>query len=490
MTRAFFSTLSVIVISSLSVTPARSAGADKVPITTSSPRALELYLHARDLQEKLRAQEARADLQEAVKQDPNFAMGYLNLAFSQATTDGFFETLEKAVSLAPGVSEGERLWIRGVEAGVDGLSAKQRELYEALVAAYPNDERAHNLLGNHHFGQQDYASAIASYEKAIAINPEFSQPYNQLGYSHRFMGNYSDAEKAFQKYVELIPADPNPHDSYAELLMKMGELERSIEHYRKALAINKKFMPSYLGIATDLNLMEKHEEARQVLDEMTQEAADDGQRRQALFARAVSYMDQGDTENALRAFDQEFALAKKHADVAAMAFDLNNMGTVLLEAGRANEAMAKFAESIAKTRESDRTEDARENAERVFLFNSARAALALNDLTSAKTKADALRQQAEKTGNQPQIQLAHQLAGHIALAERNHDTALHELEQANQLDPYVLFQMGLAYEGKGDAAKARELFRKAADFNALNSLNYAFIRRRAREKGQAEGASG
>jgi tetratricopeptide (TPR) repeat protein len=463
-------------------TPAvRAAEVEKVPITTSSPKALGLYLQGRDLQEKLRAQEALAYLQKAVKEDPNFAMGHLNLAFSQPTGDGFFESLRKAVSLADQVSEGEQLWIRGVDAGIHGLAAKQRQLYEELVAAYPKDERAHNLLGNHYFGQQNYPLAIASYETAIEINPEFSQPYNQLGYSYRFEENYPEAEKAFKKYIELIPDDPNPYDSYAELLMKMGEFERSNEEYRKALSINKKFMPSYIGIATNLNLMGKHAEARQTLDTMYREAADDGQRRQSLFSRAVSFVDEGDTDNALRSLAESYALAEKNDDLAGMSFDLNNMGNVLLEAGRPSEAMAKFEESIALTRQSDRTADAKENAERFFLYNSARAALRQKDLATAKKRAEDHRARAEAIGSQPQIQLTHELAGTIALEELDYATALVELEQANPLDPYNLYRIGLAYQGKGDETKARELYRRAADFNALNNFNYAFIRRVAKE---------
>jgi tetratricopeptide (TPR) repeat protein len=205
---------------------------------------------------------------------------------------------------------------------------------------------------------------------------------------------------------------------------------------KKALSINKKFMFSYVGIATDLNLMDKHEEARQALDEMYQEAADDGQRRQALFALAVSFMDEGDTDNALRTLADEYALAERNDDVAAMSFDLNNMGNILLEADRAPEAMARFEESIALTRQSGRTEDAKGNAERLFLFNSARAALRQKDLPGAKRRTEELRADAEAVGSQPQIQLAHQLAGTIALEERDYATALVELQQANPLDPY------------------------------------------------------
>jgi len=41
--------------------------------------------------------------------------------------------------------------------------------------------------------------------------------------------------------------------------------------------------------------------------------------------------------------------------------------------------------------------------------------------------------------------------------------------------------LGLAYQGKGDTEKAKELFGKAAGFNALNSLSYAFVRIKAEQ---------
>jgi tetratricopeptide (TPR) repeat protein len=377
------------------------------------------------------------------------------------------------------------LWIRGVEAGVSGHTMKQRQLYSDLVAAYPDDERAHNLLGNHYFGQQDYALAIAEYEKAIEINPEFSQPYNQLGYSHRFSGEFKEAEDAFKKYIELIPNDPNPYDSYAELLMKMGQFEASIEHYDKALSINAKFMPSYIGIATNLNYLGRHKEAREKLEKMYGEAVDDGQRRQALFAKAVSFVDEGEIDHALEVLAERYALADKNEDTAAMSGDLNNIGNVLLEGGRPDEAFAKFEQSIALTRESDRSEEVKENAERFFLFNSAHAALEQGDIAAARAKADEHRARAEEIKNPGQIRLTHQLAGMIALQEGKYDAAIAELEQANQLNPYNLYRTALAYEGRGDVARAKELYLKVADFNALNNLNYAFIRSQATQRANA-----
>jgi hypothetical protein len=39
--------------------------------------------------------------------------------------------------------------------------------------------------------------------------------------------------------------------------------------------------------------------------------------------------------------------------------------------------------------------------------------------------------------------------------------------------------LGQAYQGKGDAAKAKDSFTKAAKFNSLPQLNYALVRSKA-----------
>jgi len=53
------------------------------------------------------------------------------------------------------------------------------------------------------------------------------------------------------------------------------------------------------------------------------------------------------------------------------------------------------------------------------------------------------------------------------------------LAQANQQNPDVLYLVGQSYQGKGDAAKAKDNFTKAAKFNSLPNLNYAVVRTKA-----------
>jgi tetratricopeptide (TPR) repeat protein len=475
--------LLVAVIGLLLVTAcAAPTGNGKIPLTTKSEKAREYYVEGLSLSEKLRGQEARELFEKAIAEDPDFAMAYLQLALVVPNTKLFWENLDKAVALADNVSDGERLWIMGVQAGASGFPMEQRDMYKKLVAEYPSDEWAHNLLANSYFSQEDYEEAIVEYKKATEINPDFSQPYNQLGYAYRFLDNYTEAEKAFQKYIQLIPDDPNPYDSYAELLLKMGKYEKSIENYRKALEQDSHFVPSHVGIATDLNLQGKYQEAREQLRKLYETARNDGERRAALFAMSVSYVDEGNMDAALEEQNQAYALAEKINDAGSMAGDLVVMGNILLEAGKPDEALEKFDQAVKVVQASNLSEDVKDNVRRNYLFNAARVALKKGDSETAKSHAAEYYKEVKAINNPFQIKLARELNGQIALEEKNYDKAIEELQQSSLQNPYNWYRMALAYQGKGDRSKARDLFRKAARWNAVNSLTYSFVRRKAEQK--------
>jgi len=460
------------------------AGDDgKVPITTSSDAAMEQYLKGRDMADRLRNLEARDYFMKAVKADPGFAMAHLNLSLVSATASEFFEEFNKARALVDKISEGEQKWILGFEAGaINGDPATQLKYYKELVGMYPNDERAHNLLGGYHFGIQDYPAAIEAYEMAATINPEFSQPLNQLGYAYRFMSDFENAEKTFKRYTELIPDDPNPYDSYAELLLKMGSFDKSIEKYREALEIQPTFIFSYLGIASCLSYQGKHELAQKELDKMYKLAAHDGQRRTALFGKAVCYHDAGNNEMALETLRGQYKVAEAIDDTSAMTGDLNQMAYVLREDGQLDKSAEYYDKSKEMMNASSLDDNVKEQAHLGYLYNMARIDIARGDVDAARARQTEYSKHAHAVNNAFQIRLSHEMAGMIALAEGEHQKAIDELAQANQQNPYNHYRIGLCYEGLGQKDKAQTSFSQAANWNQPNFYLYASIRSKAGEK--------
>ena len=460
-----------------------SAQSGKMPITTKSDKARQLYLKGLALTDGLQNQEARTYFQQAVEADPEFAIAYLNLSFTQPTAIGFFESYNKAKALADKASEGERLWILGFGAlAVSGDAGAQRDMYLKLVGLYPNDERAHNLLGNHYFGQQKYAAAIPEYEKAIKINPDFSQPYNQLGYAYRFSNDYGNAEKTFKKYTELIPNDPNPYDSYAELLLKMGRFDESIANYKKALDINPGFINSYIGIASNLMYKNNHDKARQQLETFYGMAKNDGQRRAILTNMGITYIDQGDYDKALAEWDKQFKLAEAISDTSAMSGDFVQRGNILLAAGKPDKALASYKKAIDIVMPSSLSEETKAQTKLIFLYNAARVHIAKGEFAEAKKMATDYRAMATAANNQFQIYQSFDLDGMIALGEKRYDDAIKSLNQGNPLDTYVLYQTAMAYEKAGNTSMAKKYFDKAAHFNALMNIRNAIIRSKAEMK--------
>ena len=463
----------------LAATGLARAGDEKIPITTSSEEARQLYVKGRDLAEKLRVTDGRDLYAQALGKDKTFALAHLGLANTAGTAKEFFDALGQAVVLSGKVSEPERLMIAGADAGAKGDVDRQRESLTKLVAAYPNDERAHNLLGGYHFGRQEYAAAVAEYEKATAINPSFSQPYNQMGYAYRFLYKYPEAERAFKKYIELIPGDPNPYDSYAELLMKMGRFEDSIKNYEKALAIDKNFVASWVGIGNNRMFMGQGEQARQAFARLTAIARNDGERRQAHFWTAMSYLHEGATDKAVAEIEKGAAIAKAAGDKATLSGDWNQIGDILLEGGRADEALARYKDQVAAMDAADVPAEVKEATRRQHLFDEARVALAKKDMAAAKAKSQAYAAAVAAKRIPFEVWQQHELAGRVALEAKDHAAAAAELEQANQQDPRVLYLLAVALQGKGEAAKAREVAARAADYNGL-SPTYGYVRGKAK----------
>ena len=455
---------------------------DFMPVTTSSEKALQAFHEGRNLVEKLRAREAYDYFAEAVRLDTNFVLAYTNLAVVSPTQKEQHIWLQKVREKLDLVSDGERYYCLGVEAGYMGMGGKQREYFQILAKMYPKDVQVQVLLGNLYFGNQEFDLAIAQYTLATKLDPDYSISYNQLGYCYRFQGDYARAESAFKKYISLIPDDPNPYDSYAELLLQMGEYEVSIEMYEKAIAINEGFVNSYLGIATNLNLREEHDLARKKLKDIYYSIDNDGQRRQTLAAIAISFIDEGRYDQALKILEKQFGISANNQDTLGMANDNNLMGFVRYEAGEYEAAEAIWKQNSDLIQASELSEVMKSNWARIYLFNQTKTALAKNDLNAALNFALEYQKVAEKGDNFMQIRAAHELFGLIYIAEKKYEQAIQELMQSNLQNIQNVYRLATAYEGLNDKPMALEYYQRAAFANAFNNITYAFVRHKALDK--------
>ena len=457
---------------------AAPADAGKIPITTSSEAARQEYLQGRSLAERLLVTDSIAHFDKALALDPEFGLAQLARANSSPTGPEFFDHLRKAVAASPKLSKGEQLLIAAAQAASDAKGPEQRRTLEQLVAAYPDDERAHFALGVVLFGQQDPAGAIEHFTKANALAPNYTAPYNQLGYAYRQVADYANAEKAFRKYIELIPNDPNPYDSYAELLLKTGRFEESIAQYRKALSIDPHFFASHLGITADLMYSGKLADAAAEAAQIVKNARTDAETRTGMFAATSLNVYSGEMNAALKSLDGQYAVAAKSNDTLGMVGDLQAKAAIFAELHKAAEAQAMYDKAISLVDASSLSDAIKAN-QHLFRHNAlARVALVRGDLAAARRESDEFGKVA-LAGGPFQVRQAHELAGMIALQDKQWDVALSELKQASLQNVYNVYRQCLAYQGKGDAAKAAETCAAASRFYPLPELNFSFIHAKA-----------
>ena len=464
-------------LATCSAPPAQSSAA-KVPITTRSPEARREFVVGRDLSEKLRATDAREHFEEAVRLDPDFALGYLGLATTAPSPLDVFPAMRRAAELAPRASPGEGHLIQAAIAAANGQTEVQAKELQALVASFPDDERVRFSLGVLYYARQEFDRAIDEFQHAIRIDPDYSPPYNLMGYALRNLERYERAEEAFRKYIELIPDEPNPYDSYAELLMKEGRFRDSIAEYQRALDVNPNFMDSYIGMGNDYIFLGQYEMARKCFTKLAYLARNDGERRRALTSMASSYIHEGRYDEALAAISKRLEIAHGADDRVAMSADLNLLGTILLGAGRPDEAGQKYQESVEMMDRAVITSQVKERTRRFLVANAARVALAKGDIPSATALAEKHRALVKNTSNFDEVWFSHLVFGQIALARRDWKQAALELEQANQQNPRVLYLEAQAYVGLGRTAEARTSCARAALYNGLD-LNYGFVRNAA-----------
>src|SRR5262249_37538416 len=158
----------------------------------------------------------------------------------------------------------------------------------------------------------------------------------------------------------------------------------------------------------------------------------------------------------LKDMDDQYALGAKTNDVAAMAGDLQAKGNILMEMQKLDDAKQQFDRIVQITDASTLSQEIKDNTRRFHHYNLAVVAEGKKDMATAKSEANQFREAAEASRNPFQIKLAHELAGRIALAGKDYDTAISELQQANQQNPQNLYRQCQAYQGKNDMAKAEE----------------------------------
>lgn len=456
----------------------QNSSQNEMAVTTSSDQARKDFLEGRQMFEQVRVDEARQNFDKALEEDPNFALAHLYRAFTATTAMDFQEHLEHALENKNAASEGEQLLIESTKADADDKPAYAVQLLEKLVKQFPNDKRAHLTLGFSYAGLKQYDNAIGEYQRAIQLDANFAGAYNGLGYAYRAKEDYAAAEKAFQDYIRLVPDEANPYDSMADLYLKMGKYDLAIENYKKAAELNPNFAFSQRKIGTCLVFQGKFNEAREAFSSALQMEPTPSGRVVDMGMIALSFVYEGNLGEALKQIDGAFQMAVETGNPQQQASLHSMKCRIYLENGQYDQAMNSLAACIKVVNESNLPEANKNSFIRGGVINKARMAAKQKKFDEALAKAEELKAQISAGDDPTLMEDYHSLMGFISYQKGDYAQAVAHLKEADQENPYDLYQLAAALAGAGEEGEAAKMYEKVANWND-SSLDYALVRKEA-----------
>ncbi|MGA2475856.1 MAG: protein kinase [Terriglobia bacterium] len=203
------------------------------------PEAHELYLKGSDWRRRGDWKKALEYFQQAIQKDPNFARGYLGIAWvyddlgdsvKLASVEAFTKDkayARKALELDDSLAEAHLELALAHWQGDWDWSGTERELKRALELN-PNSDSAHGTYSWYLSLMDRPEEAIAEATRGLEISPTLALPYAQLGWTYYWARRYDDALAQYQKAMQVQP----DFDSHLEF----GVAYREKGMYREAIA--------------------------------------------------------------------------------------------------------------------------------------------------------------------------------------------------------------------------------------------------------------
>jgi tetratricopeptide (TPR) repeat protein len=425
-----------------------------MPVTAASAKGRELYEKGMQDYEKLYLERCNEDWRAAVKEDPTVAVAWAWIAFNSRNPGEVRAAREKAKSLMPNVTPGERLmiqWIADVQEGnyIAGISAMND-----MLAMFPKDKHLLYLAGNWLMGENGDEQALKLFERAFAIDKNYPAALNDAAYVYARTRQFPKAFATMDRYVVALPKEPNPHDSYGELLRMAGHFDEALKHYRMALKVDPNFASSQVGIADTYALMGNQVQARVEYDKAIAQANNHADRIDYMMQKATTWVRDANPAEADKAFDE--TAQKAH-----------ELGLDLQEA-QAHQRMAAYqSEDAAALQHLQAAEDALahrqeispldrdEELSRILRYRTVRAAHAGNQELAEKSL-HKLESMASSSRNLIIQSSYHGAAGALFAAQQKWQDAIAHLEEDSN-DPFSMQLLSRAYYEAGANEKMHQV---------------------------------
>jgi tetratricopeptide (TPR) repeat protein len=434
-----------------------ASATEVVPVTTQSALALKAYeMGMVQREDRLFVDEGLEFFRQAVKADPQFALGHAALGYFTADPKEAKQESALALKYIDNASPDEQLLIRWMNGTKNGDTVAAISAMNDLLAKYPNDKRLENMAAEwlcSNQGAFEHGEAILV--RLLKNDPKYYPAMNNLAYCYALSGHPQLAPPLMEQYIAALPNEPNPQDSYGEILRMLGDYPGALEHYQKALAINPHFNASQVGVASTYALMGDQRKARAQYLVAIKGTKEHSTQINYRILYAMTYY----RENKPRLARQEFEIVDHEAHLAGLTVQEAEIHRAMAlfnpDAASALKDLDEAREDLSDTRRSNLLPGERDDE--LALILQARAFIAVNagkiDVAQATVK---LLENMAQTSRSAPVQAAyHSANGALLFAQGDYAGAIDELQEDPQ-NPLSLQLLAEAQTKAGQAADARK----------------------------------
>lgn len=241
-----------------------------------------------EISDKDKIDDGIKDMQAAIKISPDDPSLYFDLAFIYMVgnqLDQAIENYEKAIEYDP--NNLEALNNLGITYYLNGRLDDAKNVLLTVVQQDPKYVLAWHQLGNVYEGLGESEKAVESYSKALETNPNYSAALNDRGVLYGKMQKYNEAERDFDLLIKIEPSEPLAYYNRSKVYFDLKKWPNAIDDLTKAIRLDQKSCQ------------------KPVADCITP---------LALYDRALSYWGFGNTDAAIKDFDQLLSINKNNAD--------------------------------------------------------------------------------------------------------------------------------------------------------------------------------
>jgi tetratricopeptide (TPR) repeat protein len=246
-------------------------------------------------------------------------------------------------------------------------------------------------------------------------------------------------------------------------LIREGKTQQALELYQQILQTAPDSVPANIAAGSVLDLMGKGEEARKYFGKAIKVADTPEHKAGAQRAMAMSYAFEGNCSKAVDYEQQVFDFYGSVKNFFQQGEIADEAARVCLDSGDLDAADKWYKIGHDTGLKEPDIKPARQDLWN-FRWEHAQARIAARRSDQPEVQKHVAAAQAilDKGTIPEQAQFFPYLKGYVAFYTGDYKTALEELKQANQNDPFIQCMIGQTYEKLGEKDKAMDYYRKAS----------------------------